>query len=223
MKLLEITLSLLAPYDCLICGLEGSVLCGACTHNHLQPFGERCAGCNALSANSKTCTNCRAGGLPAHIWVAEVYRGAANRLVYKYKFDHWRGVSEFLAKQVVYAVGDASVDFIVPVPTATRRVRERGFDHSRLLAKEVAQRMGVPCADVLGRVGQKTQVGASRQDRIAQSLNEYYLRDKRAIVGSKILLVDDVMTTGATLAACASILRKAGARSVDATVFAKKT
>lgn len=171
--------------------------------------------------------------MPAHVWVAVVYRGVAARLVYKYKFDHQRQLAEFMAAQIVdvlnAVVSTESVNtqfgnnvLVVPVPTATKRTRERGFDHSKLLARQLATSLGLQYADVLGRIGQKSQVGASRHDRISQSKNEYYIKTPRLVSGYKIILVDDVVTTGATLIACSKVLRASGALSVDAAVFAKK-
>ncbi len=232
MRLLEKSLKLIAPHECILCGNEDSVLCESCADKHLQVFGERCAGCNALSVGSKTCPSCRHGGLPAHVWISVVYTGVASRLVYKYKFDHQREcsvvmaslITEGLKNNVFGTSGNVQIDnfLVVPVPTATRRVRERGFDHSKLLAKQVVAKLNLQYVDVIGRVGQKAQVGASRHTRMAQSQNEYYLKNSKPITGKKILLIDDVVTTGATLKACAGLLRQGGAISVNAAVFAKK-
>lgn len=110
----------------------------------------------------------------------------------------------------------------VHVPTALSRARHRGFDHSKLLAKSIARSAKLDYSDLLGRTGNTRQVGASKAVRLGQAKGQYYIKNQKKAAGRNILLVDDVVTTGATLKECANILRKAGAKRVDALVFAKR-
>jgi ComF family protein len=110
---------------------------------------------------------------------------------------------------------------IVPVPTATSRVRLRGYDQAVLIAKALAQQTRheyVPC---LRRVGQQRQVGASRTQRLQQMEQSFLVGDTTAFRGRHVVLVDDVMTTGATLESAAAIVKAAGAKRVEAVVFAR--
>ena len=111
---------------------------------------------------------------------------------------------------------------VVPVPTATSRLRQRGFDHSALLAKSISRNLRLPYSAALGRLGQERQLGAPRSQRLAQPAGNYFIKRPAEITGRDVLLIDDVITTGGTIIECAKILRAAGARHVDALVFAKK-
>lgn len=111
---------------------------------------------------------------------------------------------------------------IVPVPTATTRRRQRGFDHAELLARRLSANLHMPTLFALGRRGQTRQVGAKRSVRTTQLASSFYVRRSNKIKGRNILLVDDVVTTGSTLRAVTKTLRTAGAKGVNALVFAKR-
>lgn len=111
---------------------------------------------------------------------------------------------------------------VVPVPTATRRIRQRSFDHSALLARTLAPKICLQNANVLGRLGQERQIGAKRSDRLSQPKGNYFVRRSQTIKGRSILLVDDVVTTGATIREVTKVLRRAGAKRIDALIFAKR-
>ncbi|HSX05969.1 MAG TPA: phosphoribosyltransferase family protein [Candidatus Saccharimonadales bacterium] len=131
------------------------------------------------------------------------------------------GVAEIallLARQLAGFSGDA---VLVPVPTATSRVRARGYDHAALLAREVSRLTNTPRRIVLRRVGQAHQVGSRRSQRLEQLQAAFRPVQVNEIRGRHIILIDDVLTTGATLEAAARVLRRAGAARVDAIVFAQ--
>ena len=107
------------------------------------------------------------------------------------------------------------------VPTATRHRRQRGFDHAELLAKELSRIRGWHYARLLNRVSQVHQTGATRMQRKEQLKNVFVSQNNSLIKGAHILLIDDVVTTGATLDACSRALKESGAARVDAAVFAR--
>jgi ComF family protein len=109
---------------------------------------------------------------------------------------------------------------LVPVPTATSRVRARGYDQSKLLARAVARRQSLPVLNCLARHGQTHQVGATRQQRLSQLSTAFRVIRPARLAGRHVILVDDVTTTGATLELAAQKLLAAGARRVDAVTFA---
>ncbi len=109
---------------------------------------------------------------------------------------------------------------VVPIPTATERVRERGYDQARLLAKAVAARHNLLYMPLLLRVSQKRQLGAARSERFKNMAGAFRING-RTSPGTHILLIDDVVTTGATLAEAARLLRADGAAHVDAATFAQ--
>lgn len=223
MSLFEAVIGWLAPPDCLVCGLEGSALCRNCAVSGILAFGERCWRCNALSRDSKTCANCQPAGPLSHVWISTNYDGTAQALIRQYKFGHLRAAAE----PIIRLMGDAisSIDrgcIVVPVPTATSRIRQRGFGHSELLAKKLAASWHLERYSALARLDQIRQLGAKRHDRLTQLAASFVVKNPHRIQGRNILLVDDVITTGGTLITAAKILKAAGASRVDALVFAKR-
>lgn len=225
MSVLEASILWLAPPECISCGKEGHTLCKSCSLK-IIPYSERCWNCASLSPKGRTCPRCRRPGSPAHVWIAANHEGLARELLHTYKFDHQRIVAESLAqmmaKNFIDNNGSESSNYlVVSVPTATSRVRERGFDHSGLLARNIARKLGLERQSVLGRLGQTRQVGAIRANRQAQITGKFWVKKPAGVVGRQILLIDDVVTTGATLYEASKTLQLAGATRVDALIFAK--
>jgi ComF family protein len=108
---------------------------------------------------------------------------------------------------------------IVHVPTTAKRTRQRGYDQAKLIAGELSRITGLPRFDCLARSGKARQVGASRAERLKQLQAAFRL--KKPVAGKHIVLIDDVVTTGATLEAAAKVLHVNGASSVHAIVFAQ--
>lgn len=220
---------MVAPPTCIVCSAEGAVLCADCTKRLIIPYGETCWNCAVRSPGGRTCRRCRLPGTPSYVWLATSYDDTAALLLKVYKFGHLRAAADTLSRIMVGAVGDflpedalKSANYlVVPVPTATSRRRSRGFGHSELLARKIAAQLGLKYLPALGRLGQSRQVGSRRELRLSQSDGKYFVRLPRIIKGRRILLVDDVVTTGATLRAATKALRTAGARQVDALAFAK--
>jgi ComF family protein len=228
MSVFELAIGWLAPPQCISCTAEGSALCSDCCATQVIPYGQRCYQCGRHSQQSKTCVSCYRRGSPRFAWITTNYEATAKELVKLYKFGQQRGVAKPLAEMMSATVLSQTDPkelpnyLVVPVPTATSRVRQRGFDHAATLARSVAINLGLEHSRALGRLGQARQIGSKRADRIAQTAGNYYVRRPNLIIGRSILLVDDVVTTGATLQAATSALKAAGAANVDALVFAKR-
>jgi ComF family protein len=228
MSVFETAIGLLSPAECILCGREGSSLCQLCTDNNIIPRGQRCYNCNALSPASRTCVKCRRIDRPSHVWIATDYNNTAQELIKAYKYNQQRVVAKTISDIMVdelTAQFDTNLlndHIVVHIPTATSRLRERGFDHALLLAKYVARRLHLDHFNALGRLGQDRQVGAKRDDRISRAQNNYFVKRPNLVAGRNILLVDDVLTTGATIQAATKLLKKADAQKVDALIFAKK-
>ncbi|MBC7707774.1 hypothetical protein H7Y63_00950 [Polaromonas sp.] len=115
---------------------------------------------------------------------------------------------------------DLNGALIVPIPTATQRVRQRGYDQSYLIARAFSRKTTAQFTPVLRRLGQQRQRGASKSTRAIQLSDAYWLRHYN-FKNRHVVLVDDVVTTGATLESAARLLRAAGATRVEAIIFAK--
>jgi len=124
-------------------------------------------------------------------------------------------------------MGDARLrnrafDLIVPVPLHPARLRERGFNQAHLLATMLGQKIGAPVSSVLERVRYTTtQTAFDRIDRMENLHNAFRLRKKATVRELRVLLVDDILTTGSTLTECARVLREAGAQSIYAITAAR--
>jgi len=223
MQIIDKAIGLLAPQICLGCGMEGSVLCDKCIELYHEPVQPRCAGCHALSEDFRVCVKCRSW-LPLYkIYIGGNYEGVSEQLVKALKFEQKRQSAEPISLIISKLLNDIDPDTILcPVPTAPKRVRERGFDHAKLISERLGKLVDLPSMNLLRRKSNVRQLGSSRKQRIIQVLDEFEPIDESKIANQEILLVDDVMTTGATLSAVAQILKDSGAKRVSAVIFAQK-
>lgn len=219
----ETLISLIAPHECLQCGLEGALVCDTCLLECFPSLPERCYRCNRLMSDSRVCAACRKHTALSYVWVRTAYEGAAKELVYRMKFARARKGTEVIGRVIAESLPYLKPEYlVVPVPTATTRVRQRGYDHAALIARTVARYQGLHVKLALRRLGNVRQVGANRIERLTQLRDAFYIAHPEVVRGKDILLIDDVVTTGGSIEQAAQVLRQAGARSVVAAIFAKK-
>ena len=196
---------LLAPPVCWSCsGLSrrGDPLCGGC-HASLHRLGpEQVLLC----------------GVP--VWAPLAYSGPARDLVRALKFRGAIALADAMAAQIVAnAPTGLLAAELVPVPLHPRRLRKRGYNQAAAIAEAVGRRVGIPVVDCLVRAGPSiTQVGRDRAERKAGPAGS--VRHEGG-APERALLVDDVVTTGATLGACRDALLAHGAHEVAAVCFAR--
>jgi len=223
-SLLEAVIGMVAPLTCEICQRQGTALCEICGHDALGALPPRCFLCQKRTVDYRTCSNCRRRAPITHVWVASEYNPVIANVIKSFKFKRNRALARPLARlmaaQLPY-LKDAPL--IVPIPTATERVRQRGYDHTLKLAAEVSALTGWPLAEHLRRKGQSRQVGARRVGRIEQLKGAFRPIRVDLLSGQPVLLIDDVVTTGATMSEAARVLKLAGAKSVSALAVAHKS
>lgn len=205
-------LSSLAPPLCAACGAvagQAEPLCGPC-RAALTWLGPDCAGTAAV-----------------RVWAPVAYEGPARGLVRALKFGGaWRAAETMAAQIAANAPSWISLAYraksntaLVPVPIHPRRERKRGYDQAALLARALSERTELEvCACLIRSGSAKAQVGRNRADRLTGPPGRI---ETSGTPPRRALLVDDVVTTGGTLAVCAAALRAAGAEEILALAYAR--
>ena len=209
--MLDKVLEFVAPHLCSGCGKTGSPLCDNCKYDIITETFSGCVVCLKHERNG-ICQDHEAGY--AQAWVVGLRKGALQRLIGGFKFQNMKAAALSLAQlldQRLPALPDDTL--LVPIPTATSHIRERGYDHMLLIAKYLSRIRGLPLAPLIGRSHNLTQHHSSRQARITQARSAFRLVG--AVRPDKTyLLLDDVVTTGSTLAEASRLLVGAGASRV---------
>jgi ComF family protein len=151
------------------------------------------------------------------------YEGSLRSLVHLFKYSGMKPLARPLGEYLRRAVDeDQEFDVVVPVPLHWRKRWNRGFNQAELLAREVARKRGTSAMRALRRKRPTaTQAGLSSAGRKRNVTGAFALRSGADVRGKRILLVDDVMTTGATANACANALKSGGAKSVSLATLAR--
>jgi ComF family protein len=222
-------LDLLFPPQCAACKRGGSVLCPSCL-TAIQPLpGPYCQHCHTQLSSEGVCDQCRYRPLRmSGLRVVSAYREPLRACIHALKYGGNRRLAEPLGALLAqaYLVYSLQSDTIIPVPLHRERERERGYNQSHLLARVCSAQLGLPLnSNTVMRI-RPTQAQAhlpasERQRNVAGAFCCVPAFATEALYGRRILLVDDVCTTGATLEACAAPLFAAGAASVWGLVLAR--
>lgn len=218
--LVERLTSLIAPADCVVCATEGGYLCTTCRAKVVRKR-PTCHRCNKISDGHRTCPACRRHTQLAGAIVAAHYDGAVKELITKLKYEQAAAVAEVLAQLLAPLLSSPDFDLITWVPGVPSRYRHRGYHQAELIARKLAAHTGLPTTALLARLETGSQVGLRRSERLEQVKGTFLARRPKLITGQRVLVVDDVLTTGATLSEAASVLKSAGAKTVWAAVAAK--
>src|SRR5436190_11251542 len=202
-------LALVVPPLCVACGADA---------------GRAAPLCRECRAQMRPLAQSSADPVPGAPWAAFAYEGPAGALVRALKFGGRIAVADAMAAQIAaLAPPDRLRGAVVPVPVHPAHSRRRGIDHTAALGRALARRAGLPFAGCLVRTGDpQPQLGRGRRARIRGPAGLIAVR-ARTEPPSQALLVDDVVTTGATLAACAGVLRAAGSQHIAPIAYARTT
>jgi ComF family protein len=224
-RVLDGALDLVFPPRCVSCDSFGSFICARCSAEMVPADGSRCLSCWMPVDAAHPCRRCRTHRLALReIRSAFVYEAAARDAVLALKFRGLSAVAPLMARSMAACLTDwdPPVESIISVPLSGHRRRLRGYNQSELLAKELSRLTGLPLARraLLRRGSTTPQVHLAGDARLRNVVGAF-APGKLAPEGS-VLLIDDVITTGATLDACARVLLSAGVNAIYALTFARE-
>jgi ComF family protein len=226
LRLLQTVVGGLFPTRCVGCHRRGPALCPTCREGLPRLRPPLCPRCSRPERSGTHCRACRSAPPElAAVRAPCAYADAAGLAVRRLKYAQERHLASDLGALLceTLAARPLAVDLVVPVPLDAARFRQRGYNQAALLAEPVAQSLGVPLvAGALERTRPtRPQVELPARERRANVRGAFACPNPDAVAGRRILLVDDVMTTGATLEACAAGLVAAGADRVYGLVVAR--
>lgn len=212
------------PSRCVACDAPGAVLCDACARELPLVSADRaCPRCGAPADDA--CSECagRRFSFSASRSVG-LFRPPLSNVVTVYKDGGERRLVPLIGALMTARVAEWAgwADVIVPVPPRPASISTRGFDHMRAVARDVAANTHLPVHALLEARNTADQRRLGREDRFANATGRYVVRSG-ATVSQRILLLDDVFTTGATIEACAAALIEAGAAEVRGVTLARAT
>jgi len=226
-KLNSIALDLLFPKRCVGCGREGEFICDWCRHSIERILPPICPRCGRPQPGGVLCPSCIT-------WPAAIdgirspfcFNGVIREAVHQLKYRNLRALSGLLAEYLRDFLVDypLAVDIIVPVPLHHKRLKERGYNQSVLLARELGKLNGLPVVEnslVRRRYALPQARTGSVIERRKNVAGIFFCEDS-TINNKQVLLIDDVSTSGATMDACAQALKAAGATSVWGLALARE-
>ena len=218
-------IDLLFPPRCGGCQTAGSLWCAACRAAITPIEPPWCEKCGEPLAADGLCANCRVYPLQIEkIRSAALFDGVLRKAIHRFKYERLASLAEPFGEMLAdyWRAAQLSADWLMPVPLHPSRERDRGYNQSELLARQLARRVNVP----LSRRGlrrtratavQMTLTAAQRRENVAGA----FVCVEARVRGTRVVVVDDVSTTGATLEACAQAVLKAGAASVMGLTLAR--
>lgn len=212
-------LTIVAPHPCYKCGKMGSVLCGKCKYDISLDMPDTCLLCGKPTSRRGICQNENTAYSKA--WYVGSRADTVKRLIDAFKFENVYEAHRSLAD----LLSDVTLDLpqtvtVVPLPTVPAHVRQRGYDHTSLLARALAKRKNLPFRPLLQRKTNSIQRNASRSDRFKQAKQAF--KASQQLNGGTYLVVDDIATTGASLEYASRTLLAAGADEAWVAVIARQ-
>lgn len=202
--------SFIIPHRCFFCQKVGAAVCSDCTNYIILE-----------SQKDKTLTNCLISGV--NLYCVGWRRGSLRKIVDEYKFNLKRELATPLARLLLGRLPDLTNQsvVVVSVPTTRKHNRQRGFDHMRLVGKELAKLLDGFYQPILRRANQTSQRGLKRAQRLKNAQKSFKI-DGELDRELTYLVVDDVWTTGATITTVVDLLKQHGAKKIVAAVICRQ-
>lgn len=216
-------INLVFPTSCVHCGRDGALLCDVCIADSTSLLRNVCRKCAEPLPKPGTCARCAAERSPLdRLYGSYLYETPVGSAVRAFKFDDVRALGSFLGSMFdVDAMARSDADLVVPIPMHRTRLRSRGYNQSEVFGRVLAKRMNVLFEnDVLVRtratLPQSEQPTAVARESAMSGAISFRPETSGLISEKRILLVDDVFTTGSTIKAAAAALKSSGAAWVGA-------
>jgi len=200
------------PLTCSLCGRFGRPVCQDCEAK-LPRAKQICPVCRRANPLGVTCPACQRRFRPDGLLGLYRYDALAKRLVHSLKFEDEQILADFMASGLARMVGSRGGFVVTFVPVYPLRRIYRGYNQSELLARRLASRLRLPCLDLLRSTSRTPQTSFDDYRQRAANLKGKLLARARS-VPKKILVVDDIFTSGATLREASKVLKRGGAQSV---------
>ena len=207
---------LVCPHYCCSCGMFGEILCGCCKKYIIINAPNICLECGEATWGG-VCEFCR--GIDSS-WCLGYRDEVVGLAAEYYKYRPIRALGVELAGMLGELLPSWRDVKIVPLPTISKHVRERGFDHVLLVARELAKIRGWEVKRLVRRRVETVQMGANRSTRRQQARRAYKIAGE-VDSGARYLVLDDIYTTGASVRNVCDLLRAAGAKKIDVAVIAR--
>lgn len=210
------------------CGDVGSFICPSCEAALPRVRPPVCPLCGKPQPRAALCPGCW-GWRPAINGIRSpfTFDGSIRRAIHDLKYHNLRALSATLAFQLANYLSENPLpaEILVPVPSHSARLKERGYNHSALLAEHLGMKTGIPVDNwtLVRRKNSAPQAKTNSLEQRRENVARAFTVKDRALKGKMVLLVDDVCTSGATLDSCAIALKKGGASSVWGLTLAKET
>lgn len=217
---------ILFPPKCVVCGkvTEGEYLCPDCEKKYREMCGKRCSSCGMTQID---CRCHRISGIDTAVHIFEYDGAMSKKLIYSFKHKNSKRLRNFLADECKKALFSAITDIggfsecvLTYVPRSTESINEYGFDQSKELCKRIAHLSEIPQMRMFLRSGgSQAQKSLTLEER-CENAAKAYSAVKNVKAPYKVIIIDDVTTTGSTLSACAKLAREMGAEYVAALTVA---
>ena len=233
-NLLETLSAFVFPVDCEICGVAVHPhpplgVCGGCQAEVKLIAPPHCQGCGrTLTGKMPRCAECRTESYAFdQAYACAAYQGAMRQLIHAFKFENRKYLKHFFVKTMTEFMNShltaATVDGILPVPIDKDRRLERGFNQSELISMEISRVFGIPhsSGNLIHLRPGAVQSQLAKNQRQLNVKGAFLVRNADEFHSKRLLLIDDILTTGYTASECAKMLKKAGATSVTVLALAR--
>jgi len=238
-RLISRVLDLIYPRYCLICGenLQDTTRFCLCTNcqNKVERINpeESCPRCGhplgPFAQRQGVCPDCSHRSMVfARAIAAGRYEGVLKELILKFKYRREKVLADPLAQFLIERLRSekemlTEIDLVMPVPLHRKKLRERGFNQAELIAERISETFSLPLSarNLIRRKNILPQVSLSRNQRLSNPKDAFGIKDEGEVKDKRVLIVDDVLTTGATATEIARLLKRAGAKRVYVAVIGR--